>query len=87
MRAEDAHRLERAENAMVRWMSGVNLGNKMPSVVLRSSLSIEGVMDVVSRGRLRWFGHIVCKGREEWVSACRNLKVRGSRGRGRGRKT
>ena len=69
MRAEDAHRLERAEYAMVRWMSGVNLRNKMPSVVLRSRLGIEWVMDVVSRGRLRWFGHIVRKGREEWVSA------------------
>ena len=56
---------------MVRWMSGINIRDKMPSVVLTSHLDIEGVMDVVSRGRLRWCGHIARKGKEEWVSACR----------------
>ena len=47
------------------------------------------------RGRLRWFGHVERKEvddwvREEvddWVSACRNLKVAGSRGRSRSRMT
>ena len=39
------------------------------------------------RGRLRWFGHVERKKVDDWVSACRNLKVVGSRGRGRPRMT
>ena len=35
------------------------------------------------RGRLRWFGHVERKEVDDWVSACRNLEVAGSRGRGR----
>jgi hypothetical protein len=41
----------------------------------------------VRRGRLRWFGHIERKDKDDWVSSCRELVVDGSRGRGRGRKT
>ena len=37
------------------------------------------------RGRLRSFGHVERKEVGAWVSACRNLKVAGSRGRGRPR--
>jgi len=32
-------------------------------------------------------GHLECKGKDEWVSACRNVFVTGARGRGRGKKT
>ena len=39
------------------------------------------------RGRLRWFGHVERKEVDDWVSACRNLEVVGSRGRGRPRMT
>ena len=39
------------------------------------------------RGRLRWFGHVERKEVDDWVSACRNLEVTGSRGRGRPRMT
>ena len=39
------------------------------------------------RGRLRWFGHVEQKEVDDWVSACRNLEVAGSRGRGRPRMT
>ena len=39
------------------------------------------------RGRLRWFGHVKRKEVDDWVSACRNLEVAGSRGRGRPRMT
>ena len=38
-------------------------------------------------GRLRWFGHVERKEVDDWVSACRNLQVAGSRGRGRPRMT
>ena len=38
-------------------------------------------------GRLRWFGHVERKEVNDWVSACRNLEMAGSRGRGRPRMT
>src|SRR5580698_2501122 len=46
---------------------------------------VEEVLNVV-RSRLRWFGHAECK-ECDWVSACRDIKVLGSRGRGRPKKT
>ena len=56
---------------------------------LRRRLAIEGVVTVVKimRGRLRWFGHVEHKEVDDFdlVSACRNLEVAGSRGRGRPR--
>ena len=45
------------------------------------------VVEVMRRGRLRWFGHVERKEVDHWVSACRNLEVAGSRGRGRPRMT
>ena len=54
---------------------------------MRSRLGIEGVVEVVRRGRLRWFGHVESMVGEEWVSACRNVNVEGKGCRGRPRKT
>ena len=89
VKVEDMQRLERTEKAMVRRMCGVSLKNRCRSEQLKERLGIEGVEEVVRRGRLRWFGHVERKGAEDWVSACRNVKVDavGGRGRGRGRKT
>ena len=39
---------------------------------------------VVRRARLRWFGHLERMVGEEWVSACRNVKVEGKVCRGVG---
>ena len=49
--------------------------------------AIEGVLEVMRRHRLRWFRHVERKEVDDWVSACRNLEVAGSRGRGRPRMT
>ena len=77
--------MERNENVMLRWMCGVTLRDKVPTVELRRKLGIEGVVEVMRRGRLRWFGHVERKADGDWVSACRNFEVAGSRGRGRPR--
>src|SRR5260221_12070222 len=50
-------------------------------------LGIECVLDVVRPARLRWFGHIERKIKDDWVAACRDMVVEGENGRGRGRKT
>src|SRR3989442_14858415 len=72
---------------MVRWMSGVTLKDRRPSVELRHGLGIVGVEEVVRRGRLRWFGHVERKEADDWVSKCRNLEVVGGVKKGGGRKT
>ena len=59
--------------------------DKVPTVELR--LGIEGVVEVMKRGRLKWFGHVERKEKDDWVSACRNLEVAGSRDRGRPKMT
>ena len=53
---------------------------------LYQSLGIENVAEVVRRSRLRWFGHVERKDKDDWVSACRYLSVDGLRQRGRGQK-
>ena len=84
---EEEQRMERNENVMLRWMCGVTLRNKVPTVELRRRLGIEGVVEVMRRGRLRWFVHVERKEVDDWVSAFRNLEVAGSRGRGRPKMT
>ena len=44
-------------------------------------------MEVLRRGRLRWFGCVERKEAHDWVSACKNLEVVDSRGKGRLRMT
>ena len=43
---------------MVRWMCGVSLKDRKRSVDLYSLLGVQSVVDVVRRGRLRWFEHL-----------------------------
>ena len=53
VRVEEEQRMERNENVMLRWMCGVTLRDKVPMVELRRRLGIEGVVQVIRRGRLR----------------------------------
>ena len=87
MKVDDMQRLVRTENSMIRWMAGVTLKDRKTSEELRDRLGIVSVERVVSRGRLRWYGHVERKKDDDWVSKCRNLEVVGSRRRGRGKKT
>jgi len=87
MKTEDMQRLTRTENSMDRLMSGVTLKDRRVSVQLRHGLGIESVDSVVSRSRLRWFGHVERKETNDWVSKCRYLEVEGGVRKGRGRKT
>ena len=54
---------------------------------MKEQLGIEGIDEIVERGRLRWFGHVERKPRENWVSACRGFVVAGTKSKGRSRKT
>src|SRR5260221_512039 len=87
MKVDDMRRLDRAESMMVRWMCGVTLKDRKSNEELLGRLGIECVFDVVRRGRLRWFGHVERKNKDDWVAACRDMVVEGEKRRGRGRKT
>ena len=77
MKVEDMRRLEGIENWMMRWMCGVKLKDRVKIEELWRRLEIEGVSDVVRRGRLRWFGQVERKNVDDWVSGCRGLVVDG----------
>jgi len=87
MKVDDLQGLEETEIMMGGWMCGVSLKNRVPSAELYSQLGVDGVAVVVRQGRLRWFGHLERKDKDEWVSACRSIEVEGARNRGRGKKT
>ena len=68
-------------------MCGMSLKNRIASADLNGRLGIEGVADIVRRGRLRWFGHLERKGRDDWVSTCRSFEVAGPKSKGSNRRT
>ena len=87
MKVEDKQRLERTEKTMIRLMSDDTLENRIASEELRNRLCIESVSAIVSRGRLRRFGHVERKADDDWVKKCTKVEVVGKVDRGRGRKT
>jgi hypothetical protein len=87
MKVDDTQRLVRAERMMVRWMCGVTLRDRVPSEELLERLDVVCVTELITRGRLRWFGHVERKEDSDWVKACQKFEVIGKTGRGRNRKT
>jgi hypothetical protein len=87
VKVDDMQRLERTERMMVRWMCGVSLKDRVSSAELDRRLGVQGIVNVVRQGRLRWFGHLERKGSDDWVSRCRNVVVAGAKSKGRGKKT
>ena len=83
MKVEDMQRLERTERAMVRWMCGVSLKEKVRSVELLERLGIVSITELVLRHRLRWYGHVLRKEDKDCVLACMSMEVGKRVGRGR----
>jgi hypothetical protein len=57
--------------------------DRITSKELRQRLHVECVMDVIRRGRLRWYGHVMRKQDEDWVKKCINMDVAGKMPTGR----
>ena len=51
VRVEEEQRMEINKNIMLTWMCGVTLRDKVPTVERRRRLGIEGVVEVMRRGR------------------------------------
>ena len=49
IRVEEEQRMEGNEHVMLRWLRGITLRDKVPTVELRRRLGIEGVVEVMRR--------------------------------------
>ena len=42
-------------------------------------VGVEPITTVIRSGRLRWYGHVMRKGGEDWVKKCMKFRVYGKR--------
>ena len=80
-------KFERAEMQMIRWVCGVSLKDRRTNEELRRLDGVEPITTFMRSGRLRWYGHVMRKGDEDWVNTCLEYRVEGRRPVGRPRKT
>ncbi len=52
---------------------------------VRQLVGVEGVVKLMRRGRLRWYGHLVRREKDDWIRKCMSLEkvVDGKRPKGR----
>ena len=62
-------KFERAEMQMIRWMGGIYMKDRT-NEELRRLVGVEPITTVIRSGRLRWYGHVMRKGDEDWVKKC-----------------
>ena len=87
LKAEHEDKLNRAEMRMIRWMCGVSLKDRKTSAELRQRMGVEAIGEVVRRGRLRWYGHVIRKEENDWVKKVLSYNLEGTRPSGRPKKT
>jgi len=62
---------------------GVKVQDRIPSKGLRERLGLDGIISVLQRNRLRWYGHVLRKEDNNWVKKCMEYEVEGAKPRGR----
>jgi hypothetical protein len=87
IKVDDLRILERAEKMMMRRMCGVRLQDRVAIKDLYAYLYIDSIADVVTRGRLRWFGHVQRMPDTAGAKRVTDQQVEGPTARGRPRKT
>ena len=68
-------KFERAEIQMIRWMCGISLIDRRTNEELRRLVGVEPITTFIRIGRLRWYGHVMRKGDEDWVKKCMEYRV------------
>ena len=58
LKAEHTQKLNRTEASMLRWMSGATLRERKSTDELRTMFGLDSITDIITRSRLRWYGHI-----------------------------
>ena len=74
-------KFERSEMQMIRWMCGISLKDRRTNDELRRLVGVEPITTFIRGGRLRWYGHVMRKGDEDWVKKCMKYRVEGRRSR------
>jgi len=72
---------------MVRWMYNVKVKDIVPSKELRERPGIDDIILILQQNRSRWYGHVLRKEDNDWVKKCMEYEVKGSRPRGRRKRT
>ena len=70
---------ERAGMQMIRWMCGISLKDRRTNEELRKLVGVEPITTFIRSGRLRWYGHVMRKGDEDWVKKCMEYRAEGRR--------
>ena len=60
-------------------MCGISLKDKRTNEELRKLVGVEPITIFIRSGRLRWYGHVMRKGDEDWVKKCMEYRVEGRR--------
>ena len=68
-------KFERAETQMIRWMCGISMKDRRTNKELRRMVGVEPITTVIKSGRLRWYGHVMRKGNEDWAKKCMEFRV------------
>ena len=68
-------KFERAEMQIIRWMCDISLKDRMTNEELRRLVGVEPITTFIRCGTLRWYGHVMRKGDEDWVKECIELKA------------
>ena len=83
---EDQRRLYNTDNAMVRWMCGKKISDRVRLSSMHQEIGISSLETCLRIRRLRWFGHIERQPANAWPNAVRHLVVPGTAPRGRPKK-
>jgi len=71
-------------------MCNVKVKERVSSKELRERLGIDDIILIIlilQQNRLRWYGHVFRKEDTDWVKKCMEYEVKGSRPRGRPKRT
>ena len=60
---------------MIRWMCGISMKDRRTNKELRRLVGVEPITTAIRSGRLRWYGHMMRKGEEDWVRKCMKYRV------------
>ena len=53
----------------------VKLQDRVPSKGLRDRLGLDDIISVLQQNRLRWYGHMLRKGDNDWMKKCMEYEV------------
>ena len=66
-------KFKRAEMQMIRWMCGISLKDRRTNEELRRLVGVDPITTFIRSDRLRWYGHVMRKGDEDWVKKAPNV--------------